>query len=155
MNRDLEIRDLYNMEDAFHLGDSYPGAYRARLDANLAFWDGLDGKIDWPVGRRRRHPLTELVLADYLVVDVTKPYDEQGSFLEIELAARRGEAHETCGGRTLNDDVMDTIFTQLVNAGNGPDHPRRRRPADAGRPRARFPYLAPPNPDPPEPPEHH
>ena len=60
------------------------------------------------------------MLADYLVVDVTKPYVEQGSFLEIELAARRGEAHVTCGGRTLNDDVMDTIFTQLVNAGHGP-----------------------------------
>ena len=60
------------------------------------------------------------MLADYLVVDLTKPYVEHGSFLEIELAARRGEAHETCGGRTLNDDVMDTIFTQLINAGNGP-----------------------------------
>ncbi len=74
VNRDLEIRDLYNMEDAFHLGDSYAGAYRARLDANLAFWDGLDGKVDWPVGEDGGHPLTELVLADYLVVDVTKPY---------------------------------------------------------------------------------
>ena len=71
------------------------------------------------------------MLADFLVVDVTKPYVEQGSFLEIELAARRGEPHQTCGGRTLNDDVMDTIFTQLVNAGNGADHPRRRRPVDA------------------------
>ena len=49
VNRDLEIRDLYNMEDAFHLGEGYTGAYRARLDANLAFWDGLDGKVDWPV----------------------------------------------------------------------------------------------------------
>ena len=120
VNRDLEIRDLYNMEDAFHLGDSYAGAYRARLDANLAFWDGLDGKQDWPIGEDGSHPLTDLVLADYLVVDVTKPYVEQGSFLEIELAARRGEPHVTCGGRTLNDDVMDTIFTQLVNAGQGP-----------------------------------
>ena len=154
VNRDLEIRDLYNMEDAFHLGDAYEGAYRARLDANLAFWDGLDGKTDWPVDEDGSHPLTELVLADYLVVDVTKPYVEQGSFLEIELAARRGEAHRTCGGRTLNDDVMDTIFTLLVNAGNGPDDPRRRRRAT--RPATRtFPYLAPPNPDPPEPPEHH
>ena len=27
----------------------YKGAYRARLDANLAFWDGLDGKTDWSV----------------------------------------------------------------------------------------------------------
>ena len=68
------------------------------------------------------------MLADYLVVDLTKPYAEQGSFLEIELAARRGEPHETCGGRALNDDVMDTLFTQLINAGNGPVDPRRGRP---------------------------
>ena len=154
VNRDLEIRDLYNMDDAFQLGDSYAGAYRARLDANLAFWDGLDGEQDWPLGEDGRHPLTELVLADYLVVDVTKPYVEQGSFLEIELAARRGEAHTTCGGRTLNDDVMDTIFTQLVNAGHGPTI---RDGVDAAtRPgMASFPYLASPNPNPPEPPEHH
>ena len=154
VNRNLEIRDLYNMDDAFHLGDSYAGAFRARLDANLAFWDGLDGNQDWPIGEDGSHPLTELVLADYLVVDVTKPYVEQGSFLEIELSARRGEPHVTCGGRTLNDDVMDTIFTQLVNAGRGPTI---RDGVDAAtRPgAASFPYLASPNPNPPEPPEHH
>jgi len=153
VNQDLEIRDLYNMEDAFGLQDGYLGAYRARLNANLAFWDGLDGKADWPTNGDG-HPLTELVLADFLVVDVTKPYAEQGSFLEIELAARRGVPHETCGGRALNDDVMDTFFTQLINAGNGPvirdgvDH--SSRPASRS-----FPYLAPPNPNPPEPPAHH
>src|SRR5690242_16939820 len=76
--------------------------------SNLAFWDGLDGKTDWPAGGDGAHPLTGLILADYLVVDVTKPYAGHGSFLEIELAARRGEAHQTCGGRALNDDVMDT-----------------------------------------------
>src|SRR4051812_43806247 len=154
VNRDLEIRDLYNMEDAFELAEGYQGAYRARLNANLAFWDGLDGKADWPMDANGGHGLTELVLADFLVVDVAKPYCEQGSFLEIELAARRGEAHRTCGGRALNDDVIDTLFTQLVNAGNGPvirdgvDH--ASRPASAA-----FPYLADPNPDPPEMPEHH
>ena len=93
--------------------------------------------------------MTELVLADFLVVDVTKPYAEHGSYLEIELAARRGEPHRTCGGRALNDDVIDTLFTQLINAGNGPvirdgvDHSSR----PAGR---AFPYLAAPNPDPPK-----
>src|SRR3989440_6062559 len=66
VNRDLEIRDLYNMEDAFQLAEGYLGAYRARLNANLAFWDGLDGKTDWPTDDNRTHPLTELVLADYL-----------------------------------------------------------------------------------------
>ena len=154
VNRDLEIRDLYNMEDAFHLEGAYLGAYRARLNANLAFWDGLDGKVDWPPTENGDHPLTDLVLADFLVVDVTKPYIEHGSYLEIEIAARRGDPHTTCGGRTLNDDVIDTLFTQLVNAGKGPvirdgvDHGSR----PAGR---RFPFLSSPNPEPPKLPKHH
>ena len=149
VNRDLEIRDLYNMDDAFHLSRAYENAYRARLNANLAFWDGLDGKADWRARGDGAHPLTELMLADFLVLDVAKPYAEQGSFLEIELAARRGEPHRTCGGRALNDDVMDTIFTLLVNAGNGPVI--RDGVDQATRPASRaFPYLAPPNPDPPE-----
>jgi hypothetical protein len=67
----------------------------------------------------------------------------------FELAARRGEGHRTCGGRAPNDDVMDTVFTLLVNAGNGPvirdgiDRPAMLAPHQ-------FPYLAPPNPDPPK-----
>jgi len=154
VNRDLEIRDLYNMEDAFALGESYLGAYRARLDANLGFWDGLDGKVDWPPVHNGSHPLTELVLADYLVTDATKPYLEQGSFFEIERATLHGEPHQTCGGRTLNDDVMDTIFTQLVNAGKGPvirdGVDRATRPGSLA-----FPYLAAPNAHPPALPDHH
>jgi hypothetical protein len=152
VNRDLEIRDLYNMDDVFHPAHVYEGAYRARLNANLAFWDGLDGKVDWPLDGQGAHPLTELVLADYLVLDPGQPYVEQGSFLEIELAVRDGEEHRTCGGRTLNDDVMDRIFTLLITGGNGPairdGVDRSSRPATQT-----FPYLAEPNPDPPQPPQ--
>ena len=126
----------------------------ARLNANLAFWDGLDGKADWPANLDGVHPLTELVLADFLVVDVTKPYAEQGSFFEIERASLDGRPHETCGGRALNDDVMDTIFTLLVNAGNGPTI--RDGVDQASRPASRtFPYLSAPNPTPPQLPPHH
>jgi uncharacterized protein DUF4331 len=153
VNRDLEIRDLYNMEDGFHLADGYLGAYRARLNANLAFWDGLDGAVDWPVPDGGDHPLTRLVLGDYLCVDVRKPYQEHGSFLEIEQAVLAGRTHRTCGGRALNDDVMDTFFTLLINAGTGPvirdGVDRSSRPAAAV-----FPYLSPANPAPPKPPEH-
>src|SRR3954453_20028467 len=153
VNTDLEIRDLYNLEDAFHLGPSYQGAYRARLNANLAFWDGLDGRTDWPQDDNGGHPLTDLVLADYLVVDLDKPYTERGSFLEIELAALAGKPHETCGGRAPNDDVIDRLFTTLINAGNGPVI--RDGVDSATRPATGvFPYLAAPNPDPPQQPEH-
>src|SRR3954451_9545596 len=89
VNRDLEIRDLYNMEDGFHLGDAYGGGYRARLNANLAFCDGLDGRTDWSLDADGDHPLTSGRLADFLLVDLTKPYAEHGSYLEIELAGLR------------------------------------------------------------------
>ena len=61
VNRDLEIRDLYNMDDAFHLAPHYLGAYRARLNANLAFWDSLDGNTDWPIERGRDTPADRVV----------------------------------------------------------------------------------------------
>src|SRR5918912_731512 len=113
VNRDLEVRDLYNLEDAFHLGKDYRGVSRSRLDANLAAFDRLDGKTDWPLDANGAHPLTELLLAEHRVVEVSKPYAED-SFFEIERAALAGRAHATCGGRSLNDDVMDTLLTLLI-----------------------------------------
>ena len=49
VNPDLEIRDLYNDEDAFDLRAEHLGAYRARFNANLAFFDGLDATVDGPL----------------------------------------------------------------------------------------------------------
>src|SRR5262249_49266302 len=94
VNRDLDLRDLYNEEDPFHLAPSYLNAYRARLNANLAFLDSLDGKIDWPLQPDGTHPLTELLLDDYLVVDAAKPFAE-GTYLEIDRALLQGRAHAT------------------------------------------------------------
>jgi hypothetical protein len=143
VNRDLEIRDLYNDEDAFNLSRHYVGAYRARLNANLAFYDGLDGKIDWPLDAQGNHPLTELLLADFLVVDASKPFHET-SFFEIEQAMIAGRTHETCGGRWLNQDLVDTLLTLYVNAGKGP---RIRDGVDApiAWSSKGFPYMAAPN----------
>ena len=142
VNRDLEVRDLYNLEDAFHMSKDYGGVYRARMHANLAFHDRLDGKTDWPLGPDGAHPLTELLLADYMIVDVTKPFAAD-SFFEIEQAALDGHAHQTCGGRSLNDDVIDKLLTLLVNGGKGP-----RVSDGVDRPATPvsdvFPYQAPP-----------
>ncbi|MGA7422704.1 MAG: DUF4331 family protein, partial [Candidatus Sulfotelmatobacter sp.] len=143
VNRDLEIRDIYNEEDAFNLSKTYAGAYRARLNANLAFFDGLDGKVDWPLDPHGNHPLTELLLADFLVVDASKPFSET-SYFDIERAMLEGRTHATCGGRWLNEDLVDSLLTLYVNAGKGP---RIRDGVDAPIAWSSkvFPYMAPPN----------
>lgn len=149
VNRDVELRDLYNTEDAFKLGPAYASALRARMNANLTFWDGLDARVDWPLNVDGTHPLTELFLADFMVVDVTKPYADD-SYFEIERSALKGVPHETCGGRSLNDDAIDTFLTVLINGGNGPrisdGVDQATVPASSA-----FPYLAPPEPNPPSP----
>jgi hypothetical protein len=144
VNRDLEIRDLYNSEDAFKLATDYFDAYRVRMNANLTFYDGLDGKIDWPANEQGNHPLTKILLADFLVVDASKPLTEL-SYFEIERSMLKGRIHVTAGGRWLNEDIMDSIFTLYVNGGNGP----RVDDGIAGPitwSSKVFPYMAPPNP---------
>jgi hypothetical protein len=74
---------------------------------------------DWPLDERGSHPLTELLLHDFLVVDVSKAFAED-SYFEIEQAILQGRPHATCGGRWLNEDIMDKYYTLLINAGNGP-----------------------------------
>ena len=143
LNRNLEIRELYNLEDAFNLSKTYLDAYRARFNANLAFFDSLDGKADWPLGEHGEHPLTELLLADFLIVDVSKPFNE-ASYFEIEEALLKGRTHTTCGGRWLNQDIVDFILTLYINAGGGP---RISDGVDApiAWSSKSFPYMAPPN----------
>ena len=143
VNRDLEIRDLYNSEDAFNVSPNYISAYRARMNANLTFYDGLDGRVDWPLNEHGNHPLTELLLADFLVVDVSKPFQET-SYFEIEQSMMKARAHVTAGGRWLNEDIMDFIFTLYVNAGNGPRINDGVDGPIAWSSKV-FPYMAPPN----------
>jgi hypothetical protein len=148
VNRDIDLRELYNQEDAFQLSEQYLGAYRARLGANLRFYDGLDGKVDWPPDGDGEHPLVELLLQDYLVVDPSKPFAED-SWFEIEQAMLAGRPHQSCGGRAINDDFLDTYYSVFINAGNGP---RISDGVDQATVPATndFPYLAPPNPSPAE-----
>ena len=148
VNRDLDVRDLYSEEDGFKLRPDYLGAYRARLNGSMAFYDGLDGKTDWPLDAKGTHPLTELLLADFLVVDMSKPFNEDG-YLEIERAILRGGPHRTCGGRWVNHDIVDSLLTILINNGNGP---RISDGVDGTAVPAsrKFPYLSRPTPMPPK-----
>jgi hypothetical protein len=141
--RGVELRDLYNREDAFALASVYRPLYESRLDANLAFFDGLDGKTAWAVEPDGRHPLRDLLIADYLIVDLARPF-APGGFLEIERALIDDRPHTSAGGRWLGDDILDELLTWMINGargerfGDGVDAPTK--PA-----RLTFPYVREPN----------
>jgi hypothetical protein len=139
----VELRDLYNREDAFALSPVYRMLYESRIDANLPFFDGLDGETAWPPEQDGRHPLRDLLINDYLIVDLSRPF-APGGFLEIERALMDGRPHATAGGRWLDDDILDDLLTWLVNGargtrfGDGVDAPTK--PASLT-----FPYVREPN----------
>jgi hypothetical protein len=116
--RGVELRDLYNREDSFALSKEYRALYESRLDANLAFFDGLDGMTAWPVGPEGRHPLRDLLVNDYMILDLARPF-AAGGFLEIERAFLDNRLHQTAGGRWLDDDILDELLTLMVNGGRG------------------------------------
>ncbi|THK35774.1 DUF4331 domain-containing protein [Ensifer sp. MPMI2T] len=118
LTKGLELRDLYNREDAFALSREYGPLYRSRLDANLAFWSALDGKTVWPSGPDGRHPLRDLLVDDFLVLDLAHAF-APGSFLEIERSLMDNRPHARCGGRWLDDDILDEMLTFIVNGGRG------------------------------------
>jgi hypothetical protein len=141
--RGVELRDLYNREDAFALSPVYRPLYESRFDANLAFFDGLDGKTAWPLGADGRHPLRDLLINDFLILDLARPF-ASGGFLEIERALIGNRPHTSAGGRWLDDDILDDLLTWMVNGwrgerfGDGVDAPTK--PAGLT-----FPYVREPN----------
>ncbi|MBV9174565.1 MAG: DUF4331 family protein [Chloroflexi bacterium] len=139
----IELRDLYNREDAFAISNEYRPLYESRVDANLAFFDSLDEHTAWPLGSDGRHPLRDLLIHDYLVLDLAHGFTP-GHFLEIERAMLDRRPHQTSGGRWLDDDILDEMLTLFVNGGRGErlgdgvDLPTKR----SGR---TFPYVCGPN----------
>ena len=139
----IELRDLYNREDTFALSPVYRSLYESRMDANLAFFDGLDGNVTWPIGTDGRHPLRDVLIDDFLVLDLAHAF-APGAFLEIERALAEGKPHATAGGRWLDDDILDELLTWMVNGGvgerygDGVDAPSK--PASLT-----FPYVREPN----------
>jgi hypothetical protein len=114
----VELRDLYNKEDAFALSKEYRPLYESRLDANLAFFDGLDGKTAWPLGPEGHHPLRDLLIDDFLILDLAHSF-APANFLEIERSTVTKRPHASAGGRWLDDDILDEMLTLFVNGGKG------------------------------------
>jgi Domain of unknown function (DUF4331) len=139
----IELRDLYNREDAFALSKEYASLYESRLDANLTFWDGLDGSTAWPLGSDGRHPLRDLLMGDFQMLDLARAF-APGNYLEIERSILADQPHKSAGGRWLDDDILDEMLTLFVNGGQG-DRVGDRVDAPTKPASLSFPYVREPN----------
>ena len=70
------------------------------------------------VGPDGRHPLRDLLMDDFLILDLAHAF-APGGFLEIERALAEDRPHTTAGGRWLGDDILDDLLTWMVNGGRG------------------------------------
>ena len=135
-----DLRDLWNQQTPFAIGDEARPLFLRRLKDSLASWDMRDGKADWTPPALAAN--ANMFLDDYLLFDVKQPITDT-SHLEIEKSTLNGKPYQTGGGRTVNADVIDILLTWLVN--------RDREPLRSGTTRAtkpgtkNFPYFATPN----------
>lgn len=108
---DLDL-DHYNAQDPFAIqGAQFVPTYQQRL----AQFDNIDGKTDWTDAQRSAW-LNHITSGNYQLIDTSKPCDWENphTYLEIERSQMLGKAHETCGGRMPNEDVLDVTVTMLV-----------------------------------------
>ena len=141
---DEDLRDLYNQETPFNSLSPNRALYQARLRKNIDYYDALDGKQDWTAQMADHY--TELLLNDYLVIDMSKPCDKAtySGYLSIETALLKGEVAQNCGGRHPNDDIMDRTFSTFIHA-NQSERIRDGVDQPSNQIAATFPYLAAPN----------
>ncbi len=142
-----KLQDQWNQDDTFNLDPQAKPAYAARIQDGITLYDSSDGEVlDWPTP----NPMMEVLLTDVLLVDVnrpTKPSSDANTYLEIEMSRFRGEEPKTGGGRTPNDDSVDTFLTWFINGPERYNQPRRTDGEDKPSKPATdtFPYLRDPH----------
>jgi hypothetical protein len=147
------LQNDYNAEPSFesNVPRVLQEALESRLEAldTIALGDGGPDLIDWPIADGGTHPLLPVFTTDVLLVDTGLACSAAdggfaSSYLEVEREIYlNGPSHVTCGGRTPNDNVVDTTLTLLgtnnrVPVSQGVAGPTK--PATTA-----FPYLAAPN----------
>lgn len=107
----VELRDQYNLDQPFEVSLENMKTYARRLFENITHYDKIDGKTDWQEPSSKE--LATILANDFLVVDISKPC-QGNDFFEIEKSMLLKKSYETCGGRKLKDDIMDTYFTLYI-----------------------------------------
>jgi hypothetical protein len=147
------LEDDYNAAPTFDtpLSRTLEDALSSRLGAldTIGLADGGQDPTDWIVPDGAVHPLLPIVSLDALLIDpaLSSSLSDGGfasTYFDLEREALLPDAgHSTCGGRTPNDDVVDSMLTLLVTRNRAPIAQGISGPA---KPAATvFPYFADPN----------
>jgi hypothetical protein len=104
--------DAYNAEDPFAIR---PEAFIKTFTDRLERFDSYDGKTDWTPEQATAWN-TRMSTSNYLLIDTSKPcdYENPHTYLEIERSHLTGKDHQTCGGRMMNEDVLDATANFLI-----------------------------------------
>ena len=107
-----DIRDLWNQQTPFAISKELQPLFLQRLKDSFTDWDMRDGKADWTPEALAAN--ANVFLDDFLLFDVAKPITDQ-SHLEIEKSTLDGRPYQTGGGRTIDANSIDILFTWLIN----------------------------------------
>lgn len=139
--KEEDLRDEYNTWPTFDVPLAAKSDFQARITANIIAYDQLDGIQHWKESEATL--AGRLLVEDYLIVNMIGECASSNNFLSIEKAILNGQTPTTCGGRFLEDDIMDDIFTWYISKDtkvykDGANQIYRR-------PLETFPYLAEPD----------
>src|SRR6185295_16839418 len=107
-----DIRDLWNQQTPFAISTTLQPLFLQRLKDSFANWDMRDGKADWTPDALAAN--ANVFLDDFMLFDVAKPITDD-SHLEIEKSTIDGRPYQTGGGRTVDANSIDILFTWLIN----------------------------------------
>lgn len=154
--RNDKIKDQWNSADTFNTDPKLLPSFRQEVEKGLVRLDRFElsltdqNVIDWGIP----NPWTELILNDFLIVDLAHnpdgtygvaPSTTADGYLHIEKNQYLGNNMHSIGGRVINENVITTMLTYLINGLHRPTPSRGvgvqspARPAIDG-----FPFVAPP-----------
>ncbi|OAN79453.1 hypothetical protein A8B78_12035 [Jannaschia sp. EhC01] len=134
-----DMRDALNREPAPYMSTAFRDQIAGLLRADLDRYDAFDPQ---PY-QTDKDALAGLLADDFLTIDPRLPCSG-ARYFDLETALLSGTSATYCGGRPLDQDVIDAVYGLLIHGttaqevSDGADtatHP----------PLATFPYLAPPN----------
>jgi hypothetical protein len=138
-NEGPDLRDDLNSFPALNLPTPFRDTVRTRLRENLDRYDAMDTATY----KSDKDVLADILADDFLTIDPALPCGG-ARYFDLETAILEGRQAVRCGGRPLEQDIIDSVYGLLIHGSahdliaDGASTPTRAASAN-------FPYLAAPN----------